>query len=144
MIYLKKSDIDYSAQKILIKAAKGKKDRYVPLSETVEKYIRVYYKHYNPEKFFVEGAYGGKYSSGSVQKLFKTYLHRSGIQKKATPHTLRHSYATHLLENGTDLRYIQHILGHSSSKTTEIYTHITTVGMNTIKNPLDIIVKKNK
>ncbi|MBU4445847.1 tyrosine-type recombinase/integrase [bacterium] len=78
-----------------------------------------------------------RYSTSSIQKIFKRALFKSGINKKATVHTLRHSFATHLLESGTDLRYIQEILGHKSSKTTEIYTHITRTAFRKIKSPID-------
>ncbi len=137
LINLRKSDIDYDTNRIHIREAKGKKDRYVPLAERTKQLLLIYLKNYNPEIFVVEGARGGKYSPSSIQKFLHKYVREQGIAKHVTPHTLRHSFATHLLENGIDLRYIQHILGHSSSKTTEIYTHITQVGTDLIKNPLD-------
>lgn len=84
-----------------------------------------------------EGQYGEQYSDSSIQNILKSACNKAGIKKKVTAHTLRHSFATHLLEHGTDLRYIQELLGHSSSKTTEIYTHITHKGMEKIKSPLD-------
>jgi len=80
---------------------------------------------------------GGKYSARSAQKVLKEASRKAGIKKKVTLHTLRHSFATHLLENGTDIRYIQSLLGHASPKTTQIYTHITTKGIDHIQNPLD-------
>ena len=93
---------------------------------------------HNSRRFWlIEGVVGGKYSPRSVQQIMKDALKKAGIKKKASVHTLRHSYATHLLENGVDLRYIQVLLGHESSKTTEIYTHVTTKGFDQIKNPLD-------
>jgi len=84
-----------------------------------------------------EGADGGQYSTRSVQRFFKDICRKAGIKKKVSVHTLRHSFATHLLENGTDLRYIQSLLGHESSKTTDVYTHITNKGFDQIKSPLD-------
>ena len=84
-----------------------------------------------------EGAKGGRYTATSVQTIIKRATSKAQITKKVTPHTMRHSFATHLLEAGTDLRYIQTVLGHSSSKTTEIYTHVATTNLEMIKSPLD-------
>jgi integrase/recombinase XerD len=84
-----------------------------------------------------EGQFGGQYTSDSIRNVFNTCVKKAGIKSKATPHTLRHSFVTHLLEQGTDLRYIQTLLGHRSSKTTEIYTHITTHALEKIRSPLD-------
>jgi len=137
LLNLKKTNIDYNANRIHIVDSKGKKDRYVSLANTTKKVLSIYLKKINPEYYVFEGINGGKYSATSVQKFIKKYAKNAGIEKTVTPHTLRHSFATHLLEKGTDLRYIQHILGHSSSKTTEIYTHITQVGIDKIKNPID-------
>ena len=122
---------------IHVKGAKGKKDRMTLLSQKVLTYLRTYYKEYQPKEYLFEGQMGRQYAARSVQKVFINACRKAKIKKQATVHTLRHSFATHLLENGTDLRYIQSLLGHESSKTTEIYTHITTKGMETIKSPLD-------
>ena len=99
--------------------------------------LRKYFKEYKPKIWLFEGENGGQYADSSIYKIFKTALSNAKINKKVSIHSLRHSFATHLLENGTDLRYIQTLLGHSSSKTTEIYTHITNKGFDQIKNPLD-------
>ena len=99
--------------------------------------MREYFRVYKPKNYLFEGADGGQYSSTSLRKIFQRALAASGIKKQASLHTLRHSFATHLLERGTDLRYIQALLGHSSSKTTEIYTHITTKGFGNLSSPLD-------
>ena len=99
--------------------------------------LRDYFKQYKPKVWLFEGQTGEQYSETSIQHIFRNACNDAGIMKKATVHTLRHSFATHLLERGTDLRYIQELLGHSSSKTTEIYTHITRKGMEQIKSPLD-------
>lgn len=136
-VNLRIEDIDVDRKQLFVKAAKGKKDRYTLLSSKLVDMIRMYIDLYNPTYYLFEGADGGKYSARSIQMVFKRALDRTGIKKQATIHTLRHSFATHLLENGTNLRYIQELLGHGSSKTTEIYTHITSKGMDSIKNPLD-------
>ena len=138
------SDIDSKRKVITIRGGKGKKDRITLLSETILELLREYYKEYKPQKWLFEGQKGGKYSPTSVQKIFKTALAKTKITKNASIHTLRHSFATHLLERGTDLRYIQELLGHSSPKTTEIYTHVTKKGIDKIKSPLDNLSIKNK
>ncbi len=112
---------------MLLKNAKGKKDRIVPLSPKILDLLRDYYKIYKPRLYLFEGQKAGeKYDARSLQQILKQALQKAGITKPVTLHWLRHSYATHLLESGTDLRYIQELLGHSSSKTTEIYTHVST------------------
>ena len=136
-VNLKIADIDSSRHLILIKGAKGKKDRNSLLSEKLLVYLRKYFLMYKPKVWLFEGQYGDQYSETSIQHIFRKACNDAKIIKKATVHTLRHSFATHLLEHGTDLRYIQELLGHSSSKTTEIYTHITHKGMEQIKSPLD-------
>ena len=112
---------------IFIKAAKGKKDRKTVLSESLLKLLRQYYKQHKPSYWLFEGQTGGKYSSTSINKIFRKAAEASYIDPWATPHTLRHSFATHLMQRGTNLRFIQQALGHSSSKTTEIYTHIIAI-----------------
>ena len=136
-INLKIADIDSSRMVILIKGGKGKKDRSSLLSEKLLIILREYFRQYKPKVWLFEGQDGGQYSDRSIQNVFRKACLDAKIMKKATVHTLRHSFATHLLERGTDLRYIQELLGHSSSKTTEIYTHITHKGMEQIKSPLD-------
>ncbi|MCK4980951.1 MAG: tyrosine-type recombinase/integrase [Candidatus Delongbacteria bacterium] len=136
-VNMKIADIDSKRNLIHVKSAKGKKDRTTLLSQKLLVMLREYYTQYRPRVYLFEGQSGAKYSIKSIQKTFNTALEKSGIRKKATVHTLRHSFATHLLEHGTDLRYIQQLLGHNSSKTTEIYTHITKKGMDKIKSPLD-------
>jgi site-specific recombinase XerD len=130
-------DIASDRNIIIVRQAKGKKDRTSVLSKKVLQLLREYYKKYKPRKWLFEGQFGEQYSSTSVQKVFRMAKQKAGIKKKATIHTLRHSFATHLLERGTDLRYIQSLLGHQSSKTTEIYTHITKRGLDKITSPLD-------
>ena len=137
VLNLKPSDIDSKRMMIHVRGGKGKKDRITLLSSRLLELLRKYYKLYKPGEYLFTGLMGGQYSERSAQEVLKQSARRAGINKPVTLHTLRHSFATHLLENGTDLRYIQSLLGHSSPKTTQIYTHITTKGFDQIQNPLD-------
>jgi site-specific recombinase XerD len=133
-------DIDSERMLIKIRQSKGKKDRYVMLSEVLLIQLREYYKEYKPNKWLFEGANKKQHiSERTIQRIFKNACVKAGIKKQVSVHSLRHSFATHLLETGTDLRYIQELLGHSSSKTTEIYTHVTNKNITKIKSPLDSI-----
>jgi integrase/recombinase XerD len=136
-IHLELRDIDRSRGLLTIRQSKGKKDRYVPLSPKINALLTTYIEAYKPRKYLFEGQSGGLYSDRSIQNVFGKACEKAGITKHVTVHTLRHSYATHLLENGTDLRYIQEILGHSSSKTTEIYTHVSKKMIGAIRSPFD-------
>jgi integrase/recombinase XerD len=132
------SDIDSKRSVIIIRQGKGNKDRIVPLSATILEMLREYYRLYRPKKYLFEGQHAGeKYSAASLQKVLKQAAQSAKITKPVTLHWLRHSYATHLLESGTDLRYIQELLGHKSSRTTEIYTHVSTKSLQNIKSPFD-------
>ena len=138
LLKLKPQDILSDRLLLHIKQAKGKKDRIVPLSEKLLEMLRDYYKSYKPQVWLFEGQKSGNaYSERSLELVFKHAIKQAGITKPATLHWLRHSYATHLLESGTDLRYIQELLGHKSSKTTEIYTHVSTLSIQKIKSPFD-------
>ncbi len=138
LLNLKVQDVDSKRKLLVIRQAKGGKDRMVPLSEKVIHLLREYYKSYRPQDFLFEGAQKGTpYTGSSLRSVLKQALKQTGIQKPVTLHWLRHSYATHLLENGTDLRYIQEILGHKSSKTTELYTHVSKGDLQQIRNPFD-------
>ena len=137
VLNLRIEDILSDNQMIMVRGGKGSKDRTTVLSEKTLGVLRRYYVDYRPKQWLFEGQNGGSYSTTSIQNIFKKALKKSGITKKATVHTLRHSFATHLLEHGTDLRYIQALLGHSSSKTTEIYTHVCSTKLSEIKSPLD-------
>ena len=137
LLNLKISDIDSERMMIKVVNAKGNKDRYTILSEAILPDLRKYYISYCPKTFLFEGPAGKQYAASSVQKILKRAVSKARITKKVTPHTLRHSFATHLLEAGTDLRYIQIILGHESSQTTEIYTHVAATNIEMIKSPLD-------
>jgi site-specific recombinase XerD len=137
LLSLQIPDIDSKRMCINIRAAKGNKDRISMLSQKLLKELRIYYMEYKPKKYLFEGYEGHPYSGTSVGKIVHKAAKLAGIRKRVTPHMLRHSFATHLLEGGTDLRYIQSLLGHNSSKTTEIYAHVATNIFKTIINPLD-------
>lgn len=138
LINLKPENIDSKRNIILIKQSKGKKDRIVPLSHKILEMLREYFKLYKPSNYLFEGQNKGEsYDARSLQMVLKQALKKTNIKKPVTLHWLRHSYATHLLEGGTDLRYIQVLLGHNSSKTTEIYTHVSTKNIQQIKSPFD-------
>ncbi len=138
LLNLKPDDIDSKRNIVLIKQSKGKKDRIVPLSIKILEMLRDYYSVYKPSNYLFEGQNKGQpYDARSLQLVLKQALQKTNIKKPVTLHWLRHSYATHLLESGTDLRYIQELLGHNSSKTTEIYTHVSTKSIQQIKSPFD-------
>lgn len=137
IIRLRLPDIDRERKQIRIVQSKGKKDRYAKLSVKFTLVLDQYLDEYQPKDFVFEGAAGAEYSPSSLQNIIRAAATKAGITKHTTMHTLRHSFATHSLENGVDLRYIQSMLGHENSKTTEIYTHITTKGFDQIKSPLD-------
>jgi len=139
LVNIKLSDIDSQTMLVRIEQAKGKKDRMVVLPKSVLDELRAYYLHYRPKEYLFEGQSGGKYSTRSAQAVFKTAMKKAGITKKIGIHGLRHSYATHLLEVGTDIRFIQELLGHNSIKTTERYTHISNISKSKIKSPLDFL-----
>jgi integrase/recombinase XerD len=131
VVNLKIEDIDSKRMLIHIKNAKGRKDRVVPLSQTVLQLLREYWKEYKPKDYLFNGQNSIQYSIQSCQKIYKKY-----IDKKSSIHTLRHSSFTNLLENGTDLRIIQKLAGHSSSKTTEIYTHVSNKILSEVRLPV--------
>nr|WP_252729999.1 site-specific tyrosine recombinase/integron integrase [Zobellia uliginosa] len=137
LLNLKLNDIDSKRMLIRVEVAKGNKDRLTLLSKNALKDLRMYFKEWKPKEFLFEGRKGGKYSPESVVQIVKQAANKAGIKQNVSPHTLRHSFATHLLESNVDLRQIQVLLGHGSSKTTEIYTHVATNTFKTIKNPLD-------
>ncbi len=137
LINLRKADIHFDQKKIHVKAGKGKKDRIVTLSEKIAIKLVEYNEIYRPDYWLFEGQDGGKYSPRSVQLVFRRAVDLAKANPYATVHTLRHSFATHLLERGADLRVIQQLLGHESIKTTEIYTHITDINKAKIISPLD-------
>ena len=137
VLELRLTDIQSDRKLVLIRQGKGKKDRTTILAPTTLELLRKYYLAYRPKVYLFEGGPGISYSSKSVSNILKRALHRAGINKVATPHTLRHSFATHLLENGTDLRYIQVLLGHNSPKTPEIYAHVSTRYLRDVQSPIE-------
>lgn len=138
LLNLKPLDIDSKRNIVIIRQAKGKKDRIAPLSPKILVMLRAYYIGYKPKTWLFEGQIENtKYDERSLSNVLKQALTKSNINKPVSLHWLRHSYATHLLESGTDLRYIQELLGHSSSKTTEIYTHVSTKSLQQIRSPFD-------
>lgn len=139
LIDLRIRDIDSKRMVIHIKKAKGKKDRVVPLSESTLDILRSYYMEYKPKEYLFNGESSMQYSRSSLQSVFRQAVHRARIQKRCTLHTLRHSYATHLLEAGVNLRYIQELLGHNSPKTTMIYTHVSSDASRKIQSPIERI-----
>ena len=136
-IGLQISDVDSKRMMIKIKGAKGKKDRYVQLSEGMLKLLRQYYSEYKPKLWLFEGQKGGLYGAESISKLLKAAAYRASIKRRVHPHMLRHSFATHQLEQGIDIRFIQAWLGHESVKTTQRYTHVSEHNYKNFKNPLD-------
>lgn len=136
-INLKINDIDSTAMTIKVVNSKGKSDRYVMLSENLLKILREYFLVYKPNKYLFNGQTGDKYSARSIQEVFQKSVKAAGINKKVTVHSLRHSFATHLLDNGTDIRFIQELLGHSQLSTTQIYTHISPFSIKKVKSPFD-------
>ncbi len=139
LLNLKLDDIDSKRMVITVKNGKGNKDRITILSPSVLKDLRKYYKKWKPKTYLFESPKRDKYSPESVLKIIKTAAKKGGIRKNITPHMLRHSFATHLLENGTDLRYIQVLLGHNSTRTTEIYTRVAINNIKAIKSPIEML-----
>lgn len=141
IVNLRVIDIHSESGQIFIKGSKGKKDRYTVLSHATLDLLRIYYRQNKPSYWLFEGQDGGQYSKSSIQKMFRRAVTDAKVNPWATVHTLRHSFATHLMQQGTSMRQVQALLGHSSSKTTEIYTHVMNVSNKTVMSPLDRIKK---
>lgn len=137
LLNLKVEDIDIERKEVFIRNGKGRKDRVVILAESVLPLLYNYLQTYRPQHFLIEGLEMSRYSSSSVRKFLKESVKRANITKRITPHTLRHSFATHLLENGVDLRLIQELLGHQKPETTMIYTHVSMKHLMKVRSPLD-------
>lgn len=137
LLNLKINDIDTARNVINVRGGKGNKDRQTLLAENLKKHLQEYLKDYQPGEYLFEGQTGGRYSERSIAAVVQQAAKRAGITKHVTPHTLRHSFATHLLENATDIHYIQELPGHNSIKTTARYTHIANTTQNRIQSPLD-------
>jgi len=145
VVKLGPEEIDPDREIIHIRGSKGRKDRYTLISDCALKVLKEYFKECRPSTWLFEGAKRSKHiSKRTVQVIFKQVSHNAGIKKDATVHSLRHSFVLHLLENSVDLRYIQEFLGHRSSKTTVIYTHVSKTSIANIKNPLDSILKEEE
>ncbi len=136
LLQLKLKDIDRENLRFWIRGGKGKKDRYVQLGKSVLKYMDDYIGLFNPKDYLIEGQHE-KYSATSVAAIIKAAARKAGINRTVTPHKFRHSYATHMLEDGTDTRFIQELLGHESIKTTQIYSHVTDKNIKNLSNPFD-------
>lgn len=143
VVKLRIEDVDSKRKLLHLHGAKGKKDRYTLLSDVALESLREYFRAYQPKEYLFEGADGRKHlSERSVQHVFERAVAAAGIRKKVSVHSLRHAFATHLLEAGTDLRYIQELLGHASPKTTEIYTHVSRKSLGKIVSPLDTAMSR--
>ena len=139
VINLKMIDINSDRMVITIRDGKQSKDRQTILAKSVLDDLRIYYKANKPKVYLFEGPHGGKYSATSIAKVLNRSAIKAGIKRKITPHMLRHSFATHLLENGTDLRYIQELLGHNSTLTTEVYTQVALNSIRKIESPINLL-----
>lgn len=138
LIDLKITHLDGARNRVFVKNAKGKRDRLLPFPESLKIVLRAYYKEYRPKIYLFEGR-SGQYTPESLRAVFKAATKRTSIRKKVTLHSLRHAYATHLLEAGTDLRVIQELLGHNTIKTTMLYTHVSNNNILNVKSPLDFL-----
>ena len=140
LLNLKIDHLDGERNTITLFNAKGKKDRQVMFPVSLKKQLRQYYIEFRPRTYLFEGQNGNQYTASSLLSVVKLAAKKAGINKKVTVHTLRHSFATHLMENGTDIRIIQALLGHNSIKTTIIYTHVSNSHIKTIKSPLENLI----
>lgn len=141
VIRLRVKDVRSDDGFLFVKDSKGKKDRHTVLSPLLLDLLRTYYKVHKPSYWLFEGQDGGQYSATSIQQIYRRAVKKTGSNPWSTPHTLRHSFATHLMQRGVNIRYIQTALGHSSTKTTEVYTRVLSINSKTLKSPLDVIME---
>ncbi len=141
LIQLRIKDIDFENNLLFVREGKGKKDRITILGNKMQKVLIKYIEEYKPNYWLFEGANRKQYSASSVRNVVKNAVKRAGIKQNITPHMLRHSFATHLLEAGTDIRYIQKLLGHHRLETTSIYTHVSQKSLANINSPIDDLFK---
>uniref|UniRef100_UPI00404A742B tyrosine-type recombinase/integrase n=1 Tax=Gelidibacter sp. TaxID=2018083 RepID=UPI00404A742B len=141
LLHLELRDLDMDRSQIFVRQGKGRKDRRVVMAEIMKPLLYNYIQTYKPVRYFVEGRAGEVYSDSSVRAFLRLSCKAAGIKKLVTPHTLRHSYATHMMENGVDLRYIQELLGHAKPETTMIYTHVAQKDLMKVRSPLDVAVE---
>lgn len=144
LISLRVNDIDRSRNQVFVRNGKGGKDRVTLLSDHISHSLDKYLKEYKPHYWLFEGPYRKQYSPSSIGAILKKSCKRAGISKNITPHVLRHSFATHLMDRGTDTRIIQQLLGHQSLETTAIYTHVSKKYFQNIRSPLDQIFDRNE
>lgn len=137
ILNLRLKHIDLDRRQLVVVQSKGRKDRYVVLAESTVPLLVNYVSSYQPKEYLFQGERGGPYSATSIRAFLKRSCRRAGISKRVTPHTLRHSYATHLIENGVNLRLVQELLGHSKPETTMIYTHVAKKDILAVQSPLD-------
>tara|TARA_R110002072_G_scaffold81680_3_gene186811 strand:- start:1847 stop:2965 length:1119 start_codon:yes stop_codon:yes gene_type:complete len=141
VIRLRVKDVRSDDGFLFVKDSKGKKDRHTVLSPLLLDLLRNYYKVHKPSYWLFEGQDGGQYSKTSIQQIYRKAVKETGSNPWSTPHTLRHSFATHLMQRGVNIRYIQTALGHRSTKTTEVYTRVLSINSKTLKSPLDVIME---
>jgi site-specific recombinase XerD len=145
VVRLRIEDLDWERKLLRVRAGKGKKDRYTLLASSIAVEVKEYVSRYRPREWLFEGQIPGHaYAIRSAQRVFELAVKAAGIQKKVTIHSLRHAFATHLLEQGTDIRVIQGLLGHASVKTTEIYTHVSNQTLALVRNPIEGILERQQ
>lgn len=143
LVRLRVKDVRSEGGFLFVKDSKGKKDRHTVLSPLLLGLLRDYYKVHKPSYWLFEGQEGGQYSATSIQQIYRRAVKKTNSNPWSTPHTLRHSFATHLMQRGVNIRYIQTALGHSSTKTTEVYTRVLSINSKTLKSPLDVIMESS-